>query len=121
MDRQIIKSFVLGLVIISGCYYDSEEKLYPATGCVTDNMSLQTNIIPILQRNCYVCHSAAVNNGNITLEGYNQLIQHVNNGKLLRAIRHDSGVSPMPQNAPKMVGCDIAKIEKWIADGALNN
>lgn len=121
MDRQIIKFLVIGLAIVTGCYYDSEERLYPSTGCVALNMSFQSNIVPILQRNCYVCHSSAVNTGNITLEGYDELIKHVNSGKLAGAINHNSGFTPMPQNAPKMVGCDISKIEQWIADGALNN
>ncbi len=121
MERLIIKFLLIGVVIFSACYYDSEEKLYPTTDCVTANMSYQTNIVPILQRNCYVCHSAAVNTGNITLEGYGELIKHVNSGKLLGAINHDYGFTPMPQNAPKMVTCEIAKIEKWIADGAPDN
>ena len=121
MERQIIKFLLIGLVVVSGCYYDSEERLYPSTECVTANISLQTNIVPILQRNCYSCHSAAVNNGNITLEGYSELIKHVNSGKLLGVINHNPGFKEMPRNAPKMASCEIAKIEQWVADGAKNN
>ena len=109
------------LVALTACYYDSEENLYPVTTCVTTNLSLQQDIVPILERNCYVCHRASVNTANITLEGHNELMKHVNSGKLLGAIRHDPGFKPMPQGASKLIDCDIAKIEQWIADGGPNN
>jgi hypothetical protein len=121
MERKIIKGMMLVLIGFTACYYDSEEELYPSTGCQTANMSLQTTIVPILQRNCYVCHSAAANTSNITLEGYTQLIKYVNSGQLIGAIRHESGFTSMPQNASKLLSCDIAKIEQWVADGAPDN
>lgn len=120
-EHQIIKGLILGVALFSGCYYDVEEELYPFSTCHTSNMSLQNNIVPILQRNCYVCHSAAANTSNITLEGYAELIKYVNSGQLLGAIKRESGFSPMPQNASKLIACDIAKIEQWIIDGAPNN
>jgi hypothetical protein len=120
-EQTIIKFLLIGMVVVSSCYYDSEEKLYPATACITTNMSYQANIVPILQYNCYICHSAAVNQGSITLEGYDQLVALVNNGKLLGSIKHTAGFKVMPQNAPKLGNCDIAKIEQWISDGASNN
>lgn len=120
-ERRIIKLMLICMVALSACYYDVEEILYPPSSCVTTNMSYQTNIEPILERNCYVCHSAAVNTASITLEGHSKLVQYVNNGLLLGAIRHEPGFTPMPQNASKLIACDIAKIEQWIADGAPNN
>lgn len=120
-ERLTIKMMMITMLALTSCYYDVEEVLYPSVNCQTANMSFQQNIVPILQRNCYVCHSAAANTANITLEGYTSLIQYVNSGQLLGAIRHDSGFSPMPQNASKLISCDIAKIEQWIADGAPNN
>jgi len=74
-----------------------------------------------LQRNCYACHSAASNTGNVTLEGYSQLMNHVNSGRLEGAINHRPGFQAMPQGAAKMPACDIAKIEAWIVSGAQNN
>ncbi len=120
-EQTIIKFLLMGMVFMSSCYYDAAETLYPATDCVTANMSYKTNILPILQFNCYVCHSADVNSGNVNLEGYNQVLLSVNNGKLLGSIKHASGFKDMPQNAPKLVACEIAKVEQWITDGAPNN
>jgi len=121
LNWRIIKLLLAGLIGISGCYYDVEENLYPDYNCVTLGLSYQNHIKPILQRNCYVCHSAAANTNNITLEGYDELMLYVNNGRLLGAIRHDDGFAAMPQGSPKMIKCDVAKIEHWIADGAPDN
>ena len=121
MERRIISLLVTGMVILSSCYYDVAEVLYPPTNCVTDNMSYATHIKPILSQNCFVCHSEAANNGNVTLEGYTNLMIYVNSGQLMGAIKHQSGFSAMPQNSTPLSDCDISKIEQWIAQGAQNN
>lgn len=121
MERRIINLLILGMVVFSSCYYDVAETLYPAATCSTTNMSYVTDINPILQQNCFSCHSASVNNGNVTLEGYNQLIPYVNNGHLVGTIKHQSGFSPMPQNSSPLSDCEIAKIEQWVIQGAQNN
>lgn len=122
MVHPIIKGMFFGMVIISSCYYDNEEELYPSTMCITENMSLQTHIVPILQNNCYSCHSIATApaNRNVILEGYDELVKYATSGQLVSAIRHESNY-PMPQNAPKLSNCNISKIESWVDAGALNN
>ena len=111
-------SFALGA---SGCYYDVEEELYPELECDTQNATFSGTVQPVLSQNCLVCHSAAVNTAGITLEGYNNLKVHVDNGRFLGAIKHQAGFSPMPQGGPQLPECDILKIEQWISDGAPNN
>ncbi len=122
MERRIIKVMLISLTAMTACYYDVEEELYPASNCVTTNLSFQTHIVPILQRNCYGCHSAAVNAGDVTLEGHGQVLMHVNSRRLLGAIRHEPDFDAMPpRGAAKLINCDIAKIENWILDGAPDN
>jgi hypothetical protein len=124
MERPIIKTFLLMAIISLGsCYYDVAEELYPPTACVTDNMSYSANIIPIIQSNCYTCHSTSAGpaNGNVILEGYDEIKKYVDSGQLLGAIKWESGFSRMPQDAPQLSDCNIAKIESWVNDGALNN
>ncbi|MBT8233541.1 MAG: hypothetical protein HKO66_16725 [Saprospiraceae bacterium] len=105
----------------SSCYYDVEEELYPQLGCETEDMSYQNDIIPILETNCYQCHDAANNFGNVTLDNHSSLLIFVNNGRLLGSLKHESGFSPMPQNAQMLISCNIQKIESWINAGAPNN
>ncbi|MCO6488523.1 MAG: hypothetical protein J5I98_08905 [Phaeodactylibacter sp.] len=105
----------------SSCYYDVEEELYPEIDCDTQGVTYSGTIQPLLSENCLVCHSAAVNTAGITLEGYDKLKTQVDNGRLLGAIRHQPGFSPMPQGAAQLPECDIMKIEAWISNGAPNN
>ena len=109
------------LVVFTACYYDVEETLYHQAHCGTTALSYQFDISPILERNCYVCHGRTSYISPITLEGYEEVMIYVTSGELLGGIRHDPGFNPMPQDAPKLSDCDIAKMERWIADGALNN
>ena len=121
MEHWIIKGMMIGLVVIASCYYDNEEELYPQQACDSENVSMLNTLVPILDRSCYRCHSAAVNSGNVTLEGYDELVKYANNGRLLGAMRHESGFKAMPQDAPQLSDCDIAKFEHWIAAGVPNN
>ena len=119
-----MKKYLIFLLISSfsaSCYYDVEEELYPTLECQTQDVTYSNQVLSILQSNCYTCHSAAQNFGNITLEGYDNVLQYVNNGELLGAIKHEPGFSPMPKNQAQLLECDIEKIEKWVLEGAPNN
>lgn len=104
-----------------GCYYDIEEELYPDTGCNTDSVTYSGVIAPLLETHCFSCHSTAILQGGISLEGYDQVMVRVTSGQLLGALKREAGFSPMPQNQPKLPDCQIEKIEVWIQEGALNN
>lgn len=118
---RIIKYTIVMGIIFSGCYYDAEDELYGIVECQSENMSLASDILPILENDCYQCHSIAANFGNVTLEGFDNLSKHVNDGSLVGAISHDGGYSQMPKGGAKLLDCEIAKIESWIQLGALNN
>ena len=121
MGRLITSTALLLVIVMTGCYYDTEETLYPQGECITTNISYVEDIAPIIQQNCFSCHSAAVNTANITLEGHAKLAGYALNGQLLGVIRHSQGYIAMPQGAAKLSDCNIAKIEAWAMDGALNN
>jgi hypothetical protein len=114
----------LSMFILDSCYYDNEEELYSNEVCDTENMSYQADIVPILERNCQLCHSeaaAGLLGAGFNLEGHSNLIVHVNSGALAGSIRHDAGWSPMPKGGGKIPDCDIAKIESWIQSGSPDN
>ena len=114
----VIFAMVLGL---ASCTYNSEEDLYPVSDCPTNDMSYTNDILPIIESNCYVCHSDAANFGNVTLEGHANLLVRVNDDSLLGSIRHEDGWSPMPSGAPQLLECQINQISAWIDQGAPNN
>lgn len=113
---------LLALTILTpGCYYDKEELLYPNSACDTSVVTYSTSVLPIISASCYNCHAGNTPSGGIRLDNHAALLTQVNNGKLLGAITHSPGYSPMPKNASKMNSCRIATIRKWIDDGAPNN
>lgn len=121
LARRYSNILLLLAVLLGGCAYDNEQDLYPDIICDTQLATYQAVIVPIMTNYCLGCHSTDANLGEVSLEGYDNLINYVNNGRLLGSIRHQSGFSPMPKDQPKIPACDIAKIEQWIASGAKND
>ena len=108
--------------VISSCYYDNREELYPYlnTNCDTLNITFNNSIKPILQTNCLGCHgtsSAAVSGDNQRLENYSDVRLVGENGKLFGAINHEAGYPSMPKNSGKLDDCSILIINKWIESG----
>ena len=122
MKHRIILISLLS-IIFYGCYYDTEEQLYPATGpCETTGVTYNSTIVSLLQANgCLGCHSGGAPSGNISLEGYNNVRIVALNGKLYGVVSHSAGFSPMPQGGNKMSSCNINKIKAWVDAGANNN
>lgn len=118
MRNYLIISLLATTVLFGSCYYDVEEELYPTLECSTDGVTYSGVVEPLIRAKCYSCHDAATNSGNHTLEGYDKLKSYVDNGKLLGAIKHSPGFSPMPKGQAKLVDCDIEKIEAWVTAGA---
>jgi len=111
-------------VLLSGCYYDIAEKLYPNNGtanCDTTVVTFSMSVNGILQQNCISCHNNSLTSGNVNLEGYTKVKTYADNGKLIGVISHSSGFLPMPQGGNKLGDCEIATIQKWIANGTPNN
>ena len=121
LARRYSNILLLLAVLLGGCAYDNEQDLYPDIICDTQLATYQAVIVPIMTNYCLGCHSTDSNQGEVSLEGYDNLINYVNNGRLLGSIRHQSGFSAMPKDQPKIPACDIAKIEQWIASGAKND
>ncbi|MFZ2897103.1 MAG: hypothetical protein WA004_00685 [Saprospiraceae bacterium] len=121
MNKLLSIALFFALAFTSACYYDVEEDLYPDTGCNTEGVTFAGTIQPILQSNCLSCHNAASQFGGVVLEGYDQVMIHVNSGALLGSIRREAAWSPMPQGQPKLADCTIEKIAVWIQNGAPNN
>jgi hypothetical protein len=105
------------------CTYHNEEELYGdlAGNCNTSAVSYATDVLPLLQSNCYVCHSQAASQGGINLESYSRVKAFAENGRLLGSVSHAAGFSPMPKNGAKLPLCEINKIRSWIDAGMPEN
>jgi hypothetical protein len=110
------------IINLESCYYNNEEELVGITVCDTSAVKYNADVSKIIETNCLVCHSSVAKQGDIILEGYNNIkLYAIKGGRLVGAIKHLSGYSPMPKNLSKLSECDISKIDKWVNEGATNN
>ncbi len=113
---------LLAFAFLQSCYYDNEEDLYPSPpACDTTNITYSATVWPIISESCTSCHSGSGAGGGVLLTNHAEVADACNNGRLLGAIRHESGYSPMPKAQAKMSDCDIKKIELWVANGTPDN
>jgi hypothetical protein len=122
--KQIINISVLiaGVFVLTSCYYDVEEQLYPGSVvCDNTNVTFALTIEPLIVSKCLGCHNNNVSSGSISLEGYANIKTQADNGNLLGTVSHASGFSAMPKNEPKLPDCQIESIQIWITNGAQND
>lgn len=124
-----MKKLLLGIIITlpfftQSCYYDKYEELYPAStlnnNCDTTG-KFSTNVSKIFQDYCVSCHGASLSSGGYRMDNYNDARSAALSGRMVGAINHQSGFSPMPQGSSKLDSCKIKAIENWIHQGAPNN
>src|SRR6476661_3844288 len=91
----------------------------PTPTCDTVNMRYSVDVLPILQSNCYTCHSTAnFAISGFNLENFSTLKAFADNGTLIGVITHASGYPPMPQGRAQLSDCNINKIRDWVQRGA---
>jgi hypothetical protein len=92
----------------------------PLNTTCADTISFQTTIGPLITTNCSTsgCHDAS------QAAGY-KLLTHAeiaaDASKILQVIRHEPGVSPMPQGASKLSATAADEFNCWILQGKKNN
>jgi hypothetical protein len=127
-----ISIFILTLFVCSGltgCYYDTEEELYPDSGstiCDTVSVSYATDIVPIMNSKCSVsgCHAGVNAAAGIPLDTYDGVKSYLDADKarFISSIIWDGNASNMPKGASaKMSDCNINTIRAWINVGYPNN
>lgn len=121
MIKSILKISIISIGLTS-CYYDKEDKLYPADPnavCDTVNLKYTLHVAPILKTNCLDkgCHTTAKPDGGFILDNYAGTKASVSNNKLIGSLKTLPGFSPMPKGYAKLSNCDITKIEAWIKRG----
>jgi type 1 fimbria pilin len=124
MNRAIKLVLILVIASITGCYYDSEERLYPklSNPCDDTVVTFSGTVTTILQP-CQACHSnsnASSSGSGIKVQDYSDVLTLVNNSKLMGSINHTSAY-PMPKGGGSLPACEIAQLQKWIDNGSLNN
>jgi Cytochrome C oxidase, cbb3-type, subunit III len=127
----VIAFFTIGVMVIS-CSKKSEDTVTPPpptddssgnASCDTTNSKYATDVVPILQSNCYSCHGTSTNagSGGIILQDFSVISNYADNGTLIGVITHATGYPAMPKSGGKLSDCDINTIRSWIENGIQNN
>ena len=118
-----VVSGLMFFFLITSCYYDNVEDLYPfeAYSCDTTNVTYTQTIAPIMAANCNVCHSGTNPQKNIITDNYTDLSIIAKNGQLWKSVSHDPSVVPMPNLGNQLSDCNLSKINIWIKSGSPNN
>ena len=84
--------------------------------CDTTNVTYK-DVLPVIEKNCYKCHSGNAAGELFNLDSYSDLKSKGEEGKLFGAVNHLPGFKKMPLKAAKLQGCDLGKINAWITQG----
>ena len=132
MVKMKLKSLFAALLVgisLSGCYYDTEEELYPDNGnsntCDTTNVLYSTTVKSILDAKCNsaACHGGTSNPSGIPLDNYAGVKAYLDADKatFISSIIQDGNASNMPKGDAKMSDCNNNSIKAWINKGYPNN
>jgi len=114
------------LLFVLSCTYDNKEDLYEPIEidpCMSEMVSFSEEVFPIIESNCNTsgCHNSNDRAANIVLTTYQEVLIYVDNDELVKVIKHEGDLTPMPLGRAKMLSCDIGLIESWVNNGAPNN
>lgn len=114
------------MALLSSCYYDNEEELYPAPegqvlACDTTDVSYSGFVQPLLGEHCTGCHAGTTPSGNVSLDNHESVKRWADDGTLYGAMAHLDGYSQMPKGGNRLPQCDLDKVKAWIDAGAQNN
>lgn len=125
INNKIFLFIALIVVIFStqNCTYNKAEVAPKMTmNCDTSAIKYAVKIKPILEKNCYSCHSNTANSkfgGNINLEKFDDLKSYTN--AVTQSINQKNPDFKAMPPSRKLDVCDINNIGLWIAKGALND
>jgi hypothetical protein len=105
------------LFALPGCYYDTEEELYPNSFCDTTNVTWTADIQPLIQSSCAIpgCHVPGSQSPNLTSYSAVQT-----NAAAIKGVIVDGAPFFMPPSG-RLPSCDQQKVSQWVAAGAPQN
>ncbi len=91
------------------------------SNCVTENTTYSGYVKGVFSTSCNGCHNTSSSFGGVILDTYAGVKSVVNTGRLYGAINWSQGFQRMPQGQSQLDSCKIAKVKKWLDEGAQNN
>lgn len=116
----ILWTFLMVLPITSSlsCVNNNEEDLYGVKPCDTTNVTWESKIAAIMQKNCVMCHGPDLAYNGVRHDSYDAEMIVVNDGRLRGVVNHLPGYSKMPKDRGKLPECELKLINIWLDNGA---
>lgn len=117
--KNIIYLFLFTCIVLTGCYYDNEQELYPNNSTTsttsTTVVTYSGDIQPLMTNKCASpgCHVAGAQSPNLST--YNGVSTNKDRVRIRAVVQ-----KTMPSAGP-LSNSDIAKLDSWIQAGAPNN
>ena len=108
---------LIGLTF-QGCYYDSEEALYPDSFCDVSSVTWTSTIEPLIASQCAIpgCHVPG-GDGVGDFTSYAGVKAKVDNGSFQTQVIEQRSMPP-PGGLPT---CELQQVAIWVQDGAPEN
>jgi uncharacterized membrane protein len=115
-NRTLVCLIVFVSFVTTSCAYIKKD--VEQVPCImADSVTYSKDIAPVIQNNCFQCHSGTSNISGIPLETFTELKFWADNGYLYATLSHSSGFIPMPNGGAQLNDCTLATIKKWIDTG----
>lgn len=124
--KRIFVLIILGLaglftIIPQSCENNNEFDLYGVQECDTTNITWNSKIAAILNKNCVICHGPELSQFGVRHDSYAAELVVVNDGRLRKVINDEDPSTRMPKDRDKLSECELKLINKWIDNGAPEN
>lgn len=104
------------LLVLTGCYYDVEEELYPGNFCDTESITFSGIIKPLIQSRCAQpgCHVTGAQSPDLTNDA---IIKQTADQGLIKQRVIDRQPTVMPPTGA-LPSCELQQIQAWLDAGA---
>ena len=123
------------VVVIAACTHENLDLNNPiniptvSSPCSPDSVYFVSEIMPIIASNCAMsgCHDAVTHAEGVNLTSYARILKYVTPGNASNSelysviVTSNSGRRMPPPPRSPLTAAQIAKIQKWINQGARNN
>lgn len=110
---------LLVLLAFTACKEDEDPVDPPVAGECDDARTYTADVKTIMDANCATsgCHDANTMANDINLSDYTNTAAEADMDRFMKAVRHESGVTPMPIGAAKLSDAIITELACWIEQG----
>ena len=115
MSNKFLFLVVFGtLLLVTACSKDEDPGTTTCSGLTT---SYNNDIKPVITINCLSCHNGPQSESGIDLSIYNGVKAMADAGRLLGALHHQNGFTPMPKDAPQLSSEMLQLFDCWVQNG----